>query len=425
MKLLLFIHLMLGNIQHQTDNLAVYFKPSVISIDSVLSLTDNRIDKVILERLVDKVKRKDDGILIQQFSQGLVATQSCLLDVYRWNGYEWENEYLFDNSGFNCGSIFFERDSVIYNHGGYGYWERHSKTIYLDSITSGWELVNTENIPRDYSAAFRSIVSDTLYNLFGIYVNQTIQRFDPLFDGGYYLDLNSKIWSRFYWKFYDKKVFSSGQIFEPCYQLNDYSVFTEHANGLSSFLVFSKIEKKLYLLEVYPGTLIEYTPFYYISGNRLKVIEEFRGLISFDLDKQKSDLKLIAEITFDEPFRISKRTQLLIIAIGVFGLLAVIIIAQQRRIYSLRSLSFNGVIKKNEVDILITKLKAYTGETLETDQLDKIFEISPLLTPEGIRGRRSRLINEINVRYQSLNGSDLIIRDRSNQDNRFFSYRIR
>jgi hypothetical protein len=421
-KVLLFIHLLFGNVQ--SDYFSVFFNQHIISIDSIAAFLPRKVTPEMLADISIKAKNEQNGILIQQFPSGIYATQSCELDLFRWNGSEWVNLYEFDASGHNCGSYFFEYDSIIHNYGGYGFWHRNSQTLFFDVKDGGWGLIPTNNIPLDYSTGFTTVVDDSLYCLGGIYVNQDTKRFDFVRDGGFIQNLGNNNWKRFYWERYTNDEFGeSGNVHDPSFDLRDYTVFGGTDRGVKGFLIFEKASKKLWYLNMYHNELYR-SPFYTTEGNRLIFIDHKRGFTDLNFDRLKSKRRLLAEITFESHFEISNKQKRWILTALTLIIFLGIVIYQQQIIQHLKTNGANSAQKFQEIDQLIEKLKKYSGQNLETNQLDQLLEISSELSPEGIRGRRSKLISEINNRHNMTEGENLISRKRSDTDKRFYAYQI-
>ena len=67
---------------------------------------------------------------------------------------------------------------------------------------------------------------------------------------------------------------------------------------------------------------------------------------------------------------------------------------------------------------------AYSGENFKSDELDDLFQIKYDLNYDTRRVRRSRIIRDLNMEYQKLEGKDIIMRQKDLKDKRYIIFRI-
>ena len=67
---------------------------------------------------------------------------------------------------------------------------------------------------------------------------------------------------------------------------------------------------------------------------------------------------------------------------------------------------------------------AYSGENFKSDELDELFQINYDLNSDSLRVRRSRIIRDLNMEYQKLEGKDIITRQKDPNDKRYVIFRI-
>jgi len=61
---------------------------------------------------------------------------------------------------------------------------------------------------------------------------------------------------------------------------------------------------------------------------------------------------------------------------------------------------------------------------LKSDELDDLFQIKYDLNYDSRRVRRSRIIRDLNMEYQKLEGKDIIMRQKDPKDKRYVIFRI-
>lgn len=73
---------------------------------------------------------------------------------------------------------------------------------------------------------------------------------------------------------------------------------------------------------------------------------------------------------------------------------------------------------------ILKKVIAYSGENFKSDELDDLFQIKYDLNYDSRRVRRSRIIRDLNMEYQKLEGKDIIMRQKNPKDKRYIIFRI-
>ncbi len=154
-----------------------------------------RISKTVL----DSIEKVYDHSLTYTFygnSKRLIGHPSCALDLYAIDGNEVDNHYKGFNFGYNCAAYSFERDSVSYMLGGYGFWNSHLDLIQFDYEKGGWELVVTKNQPVNMSSSGFFQTSKGIFSPFVILVDPRNPNLSSTIEPGYFLDWESKTWKK-------------------------------------------------------------------------------------------------------------------------------------------------------------------------------------------------------------------------------------
>ena len=107
----------------------------------------------------------------------------------------------------------------------------------------------------------------------------------------------------------------------------------------------------------------------------------------------------------------------------VLGLVVVVLRLMQRS----PSGTASGTGERNtdtRLSPLTQKVLAQEGSQLDTEDLDELLDIAHLSSPETLRSQRAKLISRVNTEHRVLNGTDLIVRQRSANDRRRSVYAI-
>ena len=397
-----------------------YLKPT-----KNFEFTNQRIKKEFINTL-DSIYADKELTSYQIFNNGdeLQIYPSCGFDLYAIKDNTLLNQYNYRNWGHTCGAVAFVRDSTNYLIKGYGFWAYHFDLIYLNQTLGSWEFVKTINQPKDYfsNGVFQS--SKGIYSLFGGNIDIIDQNVGIKEPNGYFLDWESKEWKKI------KVQIDGVNNVDFVSNSNIYTLETkDYVLMMSDFdhkhIGWNIIEKESGLIYFYDN-LKNYDVF--LSP----VIEVFDNKVSFqstnnsnsfiDLDNLLSKSREVGKITISESDTKNKSFFPLKDKLYFLSLLILIVI--------IINLSLRNKTKKpknkdfDEIENIADSLKKYSKQSLSGQELDEVLGIHLIENHDSKRMKRSRLVNRLNAYNQAKNGTDLIVRDKDQEDKRFVYYRI-
>lgn len=365
------------------------------------------------------------------YSKGeeLFVLVSCTFDLYHIKEGGLEKQYLYQNRGYTCGTNPFGRENNHYLLGGNGFWTSQMDLLAFDEINGTWEWVKTEGQPIDYHSYFVYQNSKGIFSLFGHYYNprKGIDVWEPQ---GYFLDWKSKTWKKAEIRIDgvdNLELVSKSAIFSI--ETQDYLLLstTSGKDNLGWNVLEKESGKMFYFLS--RNADMAHSPALEVIGNVLYYQSERGETKTLDLDFIKSKSVVIGEVRVLEagilPSGLSwNPIYLLLPFLFVGGILWVMVVrrAKKAKLEEANSESVKPVPTINFEPISL--LLPYSGQQLTSEVLDQLLGLDRLENYDFKRMKRSRLIKEINKRYLSFAGKELVLRHKNPDDRRFTYYKI-
>ena len=365
------------------------------------------------------------------YSKGeeLFVLVSCTFDLYHIKDGGLEKQYLYQNRGYTCGTNPFGRENNHYLLGGNGFWTSQMDLLAFDEINGTWEWVKTEGQPIDYHSYFVYQNSKGIFSLFGHYYNprKGIDVWEPQ---GYFLDWKSKTWKKAEIRIDgvdNLELVSKSAIFSI--ETQDYLLLstTSGKDNLGWNVLEKESGKMFYFLS--RNADMAHSPALEVIGNVLYYKSERGETKTLDLDFIKSKSVVVGEVRVLEagilPSGLSwKPIYLLLPFLFVGGILWVMVVrrAKKGKLEEANSESVKPVPTINFEPI--TLLLPYSGQQLTSEVLDQLLGLDRLENYDFKRMKRSRMIKEINKRYLSFAGKELVLRHKNPDDRRFTYYKI-
>jgi hypothetical protein len=370
---------------------------------------------------------------------GIFALTSCFFNVYQWTSEGWNNCYLYDNSGYNCGAKFFFRDGQLFSLGNYGFWRNHSDLLSFDGDTGSWSLLNPQNQPLDYSASFTGVGEKGIFFFYGIEENHRTNKREEL-DQGYYLNLDSFNWEYLFF----------GNVFSPTSKeasiglsegkyldLKDFMVFSGFSSDRQiGFLIFEKNTLEFRFIKMERAIEILNNPSWILQQANQATISAVRDnpfVLNLDDLYQKAEYVGEAEVLPISAREIEElQNDYILITLGMLIATGVIVFwvlrkeilkAKYQELQEENSLIKNQSQKKDNKELL-ELFEPFQGQVLTVEQIDQILLIDDIPNPDHKKVKRSRLIKEVNQLSESHFGEALIVRKRNPEDKRFIIYEI-
>ncbi len=322
-------------------------------------------------------------------------------DVFKWTNGKWNNLYKGIFFGYNFWSKKFIIDGKIYSYGGYGYWNSHGQVIQFLPNRDEWELVE--------------IYPELPFGLASMQNKQLV-----IYTPDSTIQVNIK-----------DKSFKSKALFT--HDFKDIDITRKFTLELKNFTIFHGMVPN-FLIDKKDGILYEskLSPFQYLETSLEK------GLVQVRADSiycYTPEFKVLAAYNASNEFQFYKsvdskpeshglsKSDYFTIIIGSGLFLGFVFIYLRKKV---KTDQFSTEIERNkDIDHPIgLKLLSFDHDDLSQDELDEIFEINHILSPESKRFRRSQLIKEINQAYKMQFDSDLISRLQDPTDKRKYIYKI-
>lgn len=320
-------------------------------------------------------------------------------DVFRWQNGRWENLYANNLRGYNHGAKKFIYNNNIYSFGGYGFWKQHGQIIEFSEERGEWEI-----LPFSFDTK-PGIASWSPPNLFVISE-----------DSISILNLESKT----------IKIISENILND---KLSDYlNLYTFEFDSLTFILgrrpgfSIHKKDNQIGISELSPFPLFTKTlqsGIIHIKGNQVNCYDKhLNPMNSYDVESER---KFFTEVTnpYEKLKSSSNRANVIYILILCAVLIAILAFYKFKH-----SLQPEVKSKKLSAHPLISSLVSHKGKTLTQEQIDQIFEIDHIISPESKRFKRSQLIKELNKESQLIQNKEVISRKRDPEDGRRFIYKI-
>jgi hypothetical protein len=351
---------------------------------------------------------------------------SCGFDIYSIDEEVLELKYKYYNRGYTCYSTPFVRDSTNYLLGGHGFWTNHFDLLRFDEIHGSWEVVKTKNQPLDYFSNGVYQNSKGIYSLFGGRENFRTGLSEKV-PNGYFLDWESKVWKEIEISIEgvdnEKLVEDSGLKF---LQSKDYLYIVSNS-GLETmgWNIIVKESGKIYFFDELKNEDVFLSPFIEVIGNKVNYQSPNGTPKSLDLESLFFKSREVGQIKIKEsPSEIGLvfpfKDIVYILIISLLILISVYLFLKRPK----SKLDIPNPIRNEEIENILKSLSKYSSQSLTVHQLDEVLGIDSIVNDDSKRLKRSRWINKLNEFYSSVNGKDLIVRDKSLEDKRFVSYRI-
>jgi hypothetical protein len=367
------------------------------------------------------------SFIAYQTTKGLVILSDCSLDTYFVESRNFNNQSN-GFSSFNCDNYLFERDKTLNLVVGTGSTSSPLDILKLDSFSGSWKPIAIKNKPALTALTNYIQTSTGIWALPQVYNN--LSNTKDKISTGYFLDWESKEWRELELK-YDPKYLSffNQSDSAPSFETADYFVtFLSFTSTGISWNVINKETGEIYRIETEKKALLR-SPIYEVADNTIYFQNIAGQSDSLVIEPSMASAIEIGQILSPNPtessqasFNLTKEPEI-IFSIGL-GIL--ILVGLSFIFYG----SVNSTSKQpskpinNIIENYITRLQKQNGNTLSTKELDVILDVILLENIESQRIKRSRMINEINNKYQETYGKKLINRSRITNDRRFISYLI-
>ena len=352
-----------------------------------------------------------------------------------------ENISVSHVEGFNGGSCDFVFDNHLHSLGGYGLWRRHFDLLRFHGGSQGWQLVATMGEApsvRDKDASW------VFFNEGKAFVFAETKEAMPTYGSTLYelfvLDVGSRQWTKL--GVVDARL---GQI-KTTVALGTGALMLNEAGELA-WLDFEREQAVLlanredvfsdfssWMPENGRMTFHNDSALYHIFDGDRRDMEipwdEFGASLFLPMVSEKHLSAAEATVTgvtlmdndAERPSS-SKLAWQTLPWVLVLGLVVVVLRLMQRS----PSGTASGTGERNtdtRLSPLTQKVLAQEGSQLDTEDLDELLDIAHLSSPETLRSQRAKLISRVNTEHRVLNGTDLIVRQRSANDRRRSVYAI-
>ena len=343
-------------------------------------------------------------------SDSILALRNGFFDVYLWQDSGWHNLSASKHFGYNYGAYKWVDQNKIYSLGGYGLYHMHSQLLCFNLQGNSWEMVVIENMPFNYKGSIQGSMGDTIYQLFGQYINEATSILAEEENDGYFLSLSEKKWHRLQVHWNPKPNGISAYI---NIEFPDYSTMLGLYNGYRGLFIFDKIKRNIYFFTSSILPQMKKSPFTYASQNQIIFQTRKTKLIYFDIEEGIAEDYLVATVSF------SPKSNLYIVLI-ILGLIILFIVFIYLYIYHYKK---NNQMADDSLLTIIKQLKANKSSSLIVNELDIILQIDQM-NDDARRVKRSKVIKDINSYWKQQHNKDLLIRKRNEQDRRYFVYFI-
>lgn len=366
----------------------------------------------------DRVGGHDVTIL--PFNGTYYAFRSCFFDVFVWTDTTWVNLYSGKVYGYNCFSQQFILGDDIFSLGGYGFYKRHSEMIQWSDRDKRWNMVIVNNLPFDYSTSIAGQIGDSIVCLFGTYLRESTGTHKAE-RNGWLLDIGEKTWKPLKVKLRVPREYKGLVSMGTAFDLKDFFVFRHAYKGIAGYFVMDKATFEVFFWD--RANTVERSPFFFTEGNKLIHQESSDGLIYTDFEAGREEFIKVGKVKVKD-FSAKTGWALFGILIVFFG--SFLIYRKFSKSPQIFDEPSNGdsILDIDAIDKIIRSMEERSGQILQVEDLDRLFQIDHLPNPDYKRVRRSRLIGEINTRFSILNGRELIKRQRNKADKRLVEYLI-
>lgn len=353
----------------------------------------------------------------------LYGYNDCGLDIFKAEGDQRiDNLYFYDNKGYNCTTRFFKRDGRFYLLGGYGYWQFHVDLMEFDESKGAWELVHTQNQPKDYLSRQLLMTPGGVVAIVGGYFNSRYD-FSMPEDHGFFLDWTTKTWSpiRIELEGDYGRVLREKKVSESWFETAHFGLFFSAGepkeNGI---FIFDKQTLEVFFYPEGHRDLIP-TTLHIVEGDVITYLDQPGNFRRLDVAQMSASARKVGRIVLAPD---QQKNSGYGYAFG--GIFLLSLVAFFRR--QLKKRKADEVVTEmgvtGELDEIIRTLEGYPGAVLTGDELNLILHLGADKSVESSRVERARLIKKINAKYSEQRGKQLIHRIRNTDDKRIIDYRI-
>jgi len=352
-----------------------------------------------------------------------------------------ENISVSHVEGFNGGSCDFVFDGHLHSLGGYGLWRRHFDLLRFHGGSQGWQLVATLGeapAVRDKDASWVFFHDGKAYVF--AETKEVMQTYGSAMYELYVLDVGSRKWTKMglvdarLGQFKSTTILGSGALMlNEAGELAWLDFKNEQAlllaNREDAFADFGS-----WMSENGRMTFHNDSALYHIFDGDRRDMEipwdEFGSSLFIPMVSERHLLP--AEATgagaalMGDVAEHPSSSQLVwrtLPWVLVLGLVVMVLRLMKRSPSGPASRGGEGYTD-TRLSPLTQKVLAQEGSQLDTEDLDELLDIAHLSSPETLRSQRAKLISRVNTEHRVLNGTDLIVRQRSANDRRRSVYTI-
>ncbi|MEY3050361.1 MAG: hypothetical protein RLY31_146 [Bacteroidota bacterium] len=320
-----------------------------------------------------------------------------MLDVFRWEGGKWVNQYTGHSHGYNYGSTKFVFDNRIFSYGGYGFWRMHGDLIEFMPDSKEWELLP---FSKDLPCGIAYLTD------FGIRVIGRSPNFEIDIRKGVVRELGDRFLSTERYLNFHNLPFENYTYLPVGHPrlLVDNRTGALYQSDQQRLIYFGKYD-------IDTDILLQH-----IVGDFVFVYHEEDSLI-FSTSIE-AELPFFTRIDLPSPYR---RIWFAGLSAGVILAGAAAMVWIRRRKPPVPASDWPTQYEDNEI---INTLLGKVGQTLSQEELDMVLGITTIGSAENKRYRRSTLIKDINLQCKVSFGRELIRRLRDQKDGRQFVYEI-
>ena len=352
-----------------------------------------------------------------------------------------ENISVSHVEGFNGGSCDFVFDSHLHSLGGYGLWRRHFDLLRFHGGSQGWQLVATLGeapAVRDKDASWVFFHDGKAYVF--AETKEVMQTYGSAMYELYVLDVGSRKWTKMglvdarLGQFKSTTILGSGALMlNEAGELawldfkNEQAVLL--ANREDVFADFGSWRSENGRMTFHNDSAL----YHIFDGDRRDMEipwDEFGSSLFIPMVSERHLLP--AEATgagaalMGDVAEHPSSSQLVwrtLPWVLVLGLVVMVLRLMKRSPSGPASRGGEGYTD-TRLSPLTQKVLAQEGRQLDTEDLDALLDIAHLSSPETLRSQRAKLISRVNTEHRVLNGTDLIVRQRSANDRRRSVYTI-
>ena len=371
------------------------------------SIELRKLYKATLEisRSYDNAQMPSDLYTILEVKEKKYLLSDGKFDVFVWQDETWINLYKGKFFGYNYGSKKFIFKDELYSFGGYGYWKEHGSLIKFMFNNGSWEPVQLGiDLPN-----IKCYVTES--GLVGY-----------LDENKYEIDIERKkvVISK-----YDGSSETKFLRKNDCtFDMKDYYIVAGNNPD------FAIIDKKTH--EILPSITSPIPCLVYPYG---KSLIHFTGekIVKYD-----TSLTIMKRSSIEEGLAVCRpmKTQEKIMGLGfktttwalifISGILGLVFFKRRRK-GNEKEIQNDNVLdleQNTNTEVIQNLIDTKSGQIINSDELDVLFNISHIKVPESLRFKRSQLIKNINQIYESSHNKKLIVRKKDPEDNRRYVYII-